>query len=257
MKRWVVMLLSILMLLGLASCAAAPEPETSIPEETDALVYDMQNYEFFAHIFEERSVEEWTAMGRYTIRLDGLHTSVVVNMDGTDVVSICAYDQTVELGEAGLANDYHDGYSPVYYIGSTKDAVVIRVSGGEMDDDSILITNGRSYAFQQEADYDTNFYVREDGTLKYIRTWLDPVIFDQMWYYALESVTRRDALLYESGSAEFAEDGLRLIEEETVTASDLYDLDAMFAEAKAAGEFEEYDSLDELLAANEARINGE
>lgn len=249
MKRWIVMLMSILMLLGSAACA--PATDSSVPAESYDLVYDMTNYEFFSQIFDERSIDEWTSMGRYTMLLNGLHTPVVVNMDGTDVLSIGAYDQTVELGTAGLADEYHDGLSPVYYIGSTQDAVVIRVSGGESADDSILITEDRYYTFQQETEYDTNFYVRDGGKLEYCRTWTDPVVFEQEGYYALEHCTSRDELLYETGRAEFVDDELVLTAEETVVVSDVFDLDALFAEAKAAGVFEEYDSVDALLAVNE------
>lgn len=243
MKRWIIMLLSILMLFGLISCASAPD-------ETYDLAYDMTNYGFFSEIFEEKSVDEWTSMGRYTMLLNGLHTPVVVSMDGTDVLSIGAYDQTVELGEAGLADEYHDGFSPVYYIGSTQDAVVIRVSGGESSDDSILIAKDRTYAFQQEADFDTNFYVGEDGALNYRRTWKDPFDLEEMGFQALEACTSRDELLYETGRAEIVDGELVLTAEETVVLSDVFDLEALFAEAKAAGAFEEYDSVDALLAAN-------
>lgn len=246
------------MLLGLISCASAPDckaPEVGVPGETYDLVYDMKNYDFFSQIFDEKSIDEWTSMGRYTMLLKGLHTPVVVNMDGTDVLTIGAYDQTVELGMAGLADEYHGGFSPVYYIGSTQDAVVIRVSGGESSDDSILITKDRYYTFQQENDCDTNFFVREDGTLEYCCTWNDPVGFEQMGFYALESCTSRDELLYETGCAEIVDDDLILTTEETVVLSDVFDMEVLFAEAKAEGLFEEYDSVDALLAANQARAN--
>lgn len=258
MKRWILTLMSIVMLLGLTSCAPSPEsrdPEVGAPEETYDFIYDMKNYDFFSQIFDEKSIDEWASMGRYTMLLKGLHTPVVVNMDGTDVLSIGAYDQTVELGEVGLADVYHDGFSPVYYIGSTQDAVVIRVSGGESSDDSILITADRYYTFQQENDCNTNFFVREDGTLEYCRIWHDPVDFEQMGFYALESYTSRDEILYETGCAEIVDDGLVLTAEKTVVLSDVFDLEALFAEAKAAGAYEEYDSLDALLAANQARAN--
>lgn len=245
MKRWIVTLLSILMLLSLTSCAPAPDSG----EDRD-LVYDMTNYDFFSEIFEEKSIADWTSMGRYTMLLKGLHTPVVVTMDGTDVLSIGAYDQTVELGEAGLADEYHEGFSPVYYIGSTQMAVVIRVSGGESADDSILIAKDRTYTFQQETDCDTNFYVGEDGTLEYRRTWNDPDDFEEMGYQALESCTDRNEILYETGSAEITGGNLVLTAEEAVVFSDLFDPDALFAEGKAAGAFEEYDSVDDLLAAN-------
>ena len=248
MKRWIAMLMSIVMLLGLAACASAPE--TTAPEETYDLVYDMKNYVFFSEIFEERSLADWTAMGRYTMLLEGLHTPVVVSMDGTDVLTIRAYDQTVELGNAGLATEYHDGFSPVDDIRSTQDAVVIRVSGGESADDSILITKDRYYTFGQEADHHTIVFVGENGTLEYRRTWNDPNDYEEMGYYALEACTARDEVLYETGSAEIVDGELVLTAEETVVFSDVFDPDALFAEAKAAGVFEEYDSLDALLAAN-------
>lgn len=249
MKRWIITLMSILMLLGLTACASAPD-ETSIPGETCDLAYDMTNYGFFSEIFEEKSVDEWNSMGQYTMLLKGLHTPVVVRMDGTDVLSIGAYDQTVELGEAGLANEYHEGLSPVDFIGSTQDAVVIRVSGGESSDDSILIAKDRTYTFLQETDCDTNFFVGEAGTLEYRRTWNDPNDYEEMGFYALEVCTARDEVLYETGRAEIADGELVLSAEETVVFSDVFDPDALFAEAKAAGAFEEYDSVDALLAAN-------
>ena len=251
MKRWIISLMSILLLLGLTSCASAPD-ETSTPGETYDLVYDMTNYDFFSGILEEKSPDEWNSMGRYTMLLKGLHTPVVVSMDGTDVLSVRAHEQTVELGEAGAADEYHDGLSPVYYIGSTQDAVVIRVSGGESADDSILITKARYYTFQQETDFDTNFFVGEDGSLEYRRTWNDPDDLEEMGYYALEVCTSRDEVLYETGFAEIADGELILTAEETVVFSDVFDPDALFAEAKAAGAFEAYDSVDALLAANES-----
>lgn len=255
MKRWILTLVSILMLLGLTSCAPAPEPEAGTPGEACDLVYDMTNYAFFSGIFEEKTIDEWNSMGCYTMLLKGLHTPVVVSMDGTDVLSIRAYDQTVELGETGLADEYHEGLSPVYYIGSTQDAVVIRVSGGEASDDSILITKARHYTFQQEPDCDTNFFVGEDGTLEYRRTWNDPGVLEQMGFQALEVCTARDEVLYETGRAEIADKELVLTAGETVVFSDVFDPDALFAEAKAAGAFEAYDSVDALLAANQARAN--
>lgn len=248
MKRWIFALISVMMLLGLTACVSAPEPK--VPGDSWDLVYDMAQYEFFSDIFQEKSLEEWTSMGRYTMLLEGLHTPVVVSMDGVDVLSIDAFDQTAQLGEAGVASEYHDGFSPVYDIDSTQDAVVIRVSGGEFSESSILITQNRCHNLQPENGYYTSFFVGEDGTLQYCRTWYTMIDFEQMGFYALESCTGRDEPLYETGRAEIAGDDLTLTPAETVVLSDVYDLDALFAEAKASGMFEAYDSLDALLAAN-------
>ena len=243
MKRWILALTVAMMVLGLAACAAVPGADYDF-------TCDMKNYDSFSQIFEEKPLAEWETMGRYTMLLKGLSTPVVVHMDGTDVVSIDAFDQTVELGESGLANDYHDGLSPVYDIDSTQKAVVIRVSGGEFSEDSIVITKERCHTFQPENGYFTSIFVGDDGALAYRRTWYTLADFEQSGFYALESCTGRDEPLYETGRVEIKGDDLVLTAEETVVLSDQYDLDALFAEGKAAGAFEQYDSLDALLEAN-------
>jgi hypothetical protein len=171
-------------------------------------------------------------------------------MDGTDVLSIDAFGQTAELGESGLANEYHDGYSPVYDIRSTKDAVVIRVSGGEFSEDSILITRDGCHTFEPENGYYTSIFPGEDGTLDYSRTWYTLADFEQSGFYALESCTGRDEPIGETGSVEIVGGEVVLTPVVTVTVSDGYDLDALFAEGKEAGAFEAYETLDDLLAAN-------
>ena len=244
MKRRILALIGIVMMLALTACAAAPEADAA------DLVYDMTEYNHFGDIFEAKAPEEWESMGAYTVLLKGLDTPVTVHMDGTDVLSVDAFGQTAELGESGLANEYHDGYSPVYDIRSTKDAVVIRVSGGEFSEDSILITRDGCHTFRPENGYFTSISVGEDGTLNYCRTWYTLADFEQSGFYALESCTGRDEPLYETGSAEIAGGDVVLTPEYTVTVSDEYDLDTMFADGKEAGAFEAYETLDALLAAN-------
>jgi hypothetical protein len=244
MKRRIFALIGIVLMLALTACAAAPEADAA------DLVYDMNDYDFFWQVLEEKSPEEWESMGAYTVLLKGLDTPVTVHMDGTDVLSVDAFGQTAELGESGLANEYHDGYSPVYDIRSTKDAVVIRVSGGEFSEDSIVITQDGCHTFEPENGYYTSIFPGEDGTLDYSRTWYTLADFEQSGFYALESCTGRDEPLYETGRVEIKGDDLVLTAEETVVLSDQYDLDALFAEGKAAGAFEQYDSLDALLEAN-------
>lgn len=244
MKRRILALIGIVMMLALTACAAAPGADAA------DLVYDMTDYDFFWQVLEEKSPEEWESMGAYTVLLEGLDTPVTVHLDGTDVLSVDAFGQTAELGESGLANEYHDGYSPVYDIRSTKDAVVIRVSGGEFSEDSILITKDGCHTFQPENGYFTSISVGEDGTLDYSRTWERMNDFEQMGFEALATCTGRDEPIGETGSVEIIGGEVVLTPEVTVTVSDGYDLDALFAEGKEAGAFEAYETLDDLLAAN-------
>ena len=222
-------------------------PDVTDPDENEDLVYDMANYQWFTDIFEEKTVEEWNALGQYTLHLGGLHTPVIVNMNGLDVLSVTAFDQTVDLGTDGMANDYHDGYSPVQSIRSTDNAVVVHVSFGEMGDGSIVITEFQSFKYNEAF-----LFVKDDGTLGFYQGDFSGSIFDQSWHEGLSRTTSRDEVLYRKGSAAFVQGLLVLTVEETVLLSDQYDLDAMFASCKEWGAFAEYETVDELFAANQA-----
>ena len=249
MKRWIAALMSVLMMLTLAACASAPE--ATVPKDTYDLAYDMADYGHFAEIFQEKSPEEWDAMGAYTILLNGLSTPVLVDMNGRDVLAVRAYDQTAELGTAGAV--FQDD-CPVS-IQSAENAVVVNISW-DYDGETVILTQGRSHVFRREGDISTQVFVQEDGTLAYWRYWGEYVTSFNQWDTApLELSTSRDQFLYETGRAEIRNGEVILTPEITFTLSDEYDLDAMFAEAKANGSFEEYETVDALLAANQARAN--
>ena len=228
-------------------------PDVTDPDENEDLVYDIANHQWISQIPEQETVEEWNALGQYTLRLEGLHTPVILNMDGTSVLSVTAFDQTIDLGGAGMASDYFDGYSPVNYIRSTEDAVVIRINGGEMWDDFILITKEDYFRYPNEHDGHIALWVDEDGTLGYRQTYLFMDDIEEMGCHVLYQLTSRDQVLHNEGHAEIINGEVVLTVEETVVLLDLYDPDAMFAEAKAYGMFTEYETVDELFEANKAR----
>ena len=228
-------------------------PDVTDPDENEDLVYDIANHQWISQIPEQETVEEWNALGQYTLRLEGLHTPVILNMDGTSVLSVTAFDQTIDLGGAGMASDYFDGYSPVNYIRSTEDAVVIRINGGEMWDDFILITKEDYFRYPNEHDGHIALWVDEDGTLGYRQTYLFMDDIEEMGSHVLYQLTSRDQVLHNEGHAEIINGEVVLTVEETVVLLDLYDPDAMFAEAKAYGMFTEYETVDELFEANKAR----
>ena len=248
MKRWIAALIS-MMMLGLAACASAPAP--SDPVVAYDLAYDMADYDYFSEIFDEKSSEEWDAMERYTMLLEGLHTPVVVNMNGMDVLSVSAYGQTAELGEAGAA---YQGDCPVD-IQSAENALVVNISW-DYDGETIILTESRCFKFQPEGAISTQIFAQPDGTLAYYRYWGEyATSFFQSDTAPLELCTSRDHFLYETGHAEIVGGEVVLTTENTVTVSDEYDLDALFAEARDNGFFEAYETVDQLLAANQAKAN--
>lgn len=246
MKRWLLAMLSILILLSAAGCSSEPEPST--PADAYDLAYDMEEYGHFAEIIDEKPMEEWERMGRYTILLKGLHTPVLVEMNAADVLSVSAWGQTAELGTEGAA--YQDS-TPVS-IRTTADAVVVNLTW-DHDGETILLTEEKSYEFRREGGISTQVYVREDGTLAYGRYWGEYASSFEQWDTApLDLCTSREQFLYEIGDAEILSGEVTLTPKNTVTVSDEYDLDAMFADAQASGMYEEYETVDALLAANQA-----
>lgn len=249
MRRRILALLLAAMLLILAACASAPG--TDVPEDSYDLAYDLSELGSFADIFDTKASDEWDAMGAYTILLKGLDTPVLVDMNGMDVLAVHAYGETAELGDAGRT---YQGETPVS-IRSTENAVVINISR-DYDGETVILAQDLCHSFRPEGDISTQVFVREDGTLGYGRYWGEYVTsFDQWDTAPLELCTGRDHFLYETGYAEIQNGEVVLTPEKTVTVSDEYDLDAMFAEAKASGMFDGYETVDALLAANQARAN--
>lgn len=249
MKKWFAILACMILLFGLASCT--PAPEAQIPADAYDLAYDMNHYSHFANIFDEKAAHEWDAMGSYTILLEGLHVPVLVDMSGMNVLAVRAHGQTIELGTDG---QLFQDCSPVS-ICSTEDAVIVNISW-DYNGKTFLLTANQCYSFQPEGDISTQIFVQENGVLTYRRYWGEYVTSFEQWDTApLDLCTSREQFLYETGRAEIKENEVILIAENTVIVLDQYDLDAMFAEAKAAGEYAQYDTVDDLLAANLAKAS--
>lgn len=246
MKRWLLLLAAIGVFLGLTACAVTPEDPSSEPNYD--LAYDMGQYSFFSEIFDEKAAEEWDAMGNYSILLNGLSTPVLVDMNGKDVQSVRAYGQTADLGaDGGL---FQDG-CPVE-IRSVQGAVVVNISW-DYSGKTFILTEDRCYLFEPEGDISTQIFVQTDGTLSYRRYWGEYVTSFEQWDTApLDLCTGRDHFLYETGCAEIVNGDVILTPERTVTLSDEYDIDALFAEAKASGQYEAYETADDLFAASKA-----
>lgn len=247
MRRWMLALMIAMMLLGLMACGSAPESD--IPEEAYDLAYDMTDYDHFAEIFDAKPMDEWAALGEYTILLQGLHTPVLVDMNGMDVLAVSAYGYTEHV-QIGL----YQGETPME-IQSAGNAILVNETR-DYDGSTWILTEAGCHEFHPEGDISTQIFADDDGAMQYHRYWGEYVTSFEQWDTApLELCTSRDQFLYETGHAELRNGEVVLTSEKTVTVSDEYDLDAMFADAKASGMFEEYETADALLAANQAGAN--
>lgn len=251
MKARITLLLCFVMLLSLAACGTEPEvsasEDTTVPGNTYDLVYDMHDYNWFSEIFDEKTEEQWDDMGRYIILLKGLHTPVTVEMDGRIVLSVSAYGYTENVNIDVFQGDVSA------QIQSADDAVLVN-EYRDYDGNTWILTPDGCHEFHRDGDISTQVYVLEDGTMQFRRFWgAYDTTFNQEDYAPLYYCTSRSHFLYEKGAAEIRNGEVILTAEMTVTVSDEYDLDAMFAQAKAEGNFMEYDTVDELLAANAHR----
>lgn len=249
MKRCAVLLL----LLALTACTPKPTTTqtlaTTAPTKVETqehydFVYDMSDRQWLADFFEEKSDVEWSTKGKYTMLLEGLHTPVVLQMDGEDVISVSAYGHTKEVviyTFEGAAN---------MNIRTTEDMVVVNDSR-DYDGRTWIFTAKKCLELVPDGSISTEVYLDDNGELYFIRSWGEYcTTFNHDDYAPLYLCTSRDHFLYDKGCAEIVDGELVLTTHKTRVVSDIYDLDALFAEAKAQGLFAEYDNVDALLDAN-------
>ncbi len=215
--------------------------QTEEPQTLD-YSYHIDDFEYFSELFER---EELSGLeGNYNITITGLGTPVIFSMDGMKILTVSAYDKTTEVNI-----DTYQEESPAKIEG-VKDAVIIS-EDLDYENRSWIITKDKVYTLLPEDAYSTRVFAKDDGSLGYRCYWGEYVTSFEQWDTApLDLCSSRDHLLYEEGSVQILDGELMLNPEKTVKAYDLYDLDAMFDEAKANGLYDEYDSLDKLFEAN-------
>ena len=246
MKQWIALLLSILLLVSLTACSQTPEAtdgETT-DETVSGLIYNINDYEHFSQIFDEKTDAQWEAMGRYTIILQGFSTPVTVEMNCYDILSISAYGHTCNVNIEQLYDEVNgdiEQYNGAILVNDWRD---YRGS-------TWIFTKEACLEYLPNGDISTQVYLSNEGALRYTRYWGEyQTTFNQSDTAPIDCCTSRDEFLYEAGRAEIGNGTVRLIQEQFVTVSDLYDLDALFKEAKASGMYKEYASVDEVLEAN-------
>ena len=248
-----ILLLALVMLTACGQEPAATEPVTTTaptkpeaPKEYD-YVYDMSDHRWLSDFFEEHSDVDWDAKGKYTMLLEGLHTPVELGMDGQDVMTVSIYGHTKEVviyTFEGAAN---------MDIRATKDMVVIN-DHSDYFCRAWVFTPEKCFELIPKGSISTSLHLQDDGTLNFTRFW-GPynTTFNQEDFAPLYHCTSRKHFLYEKGTAQIVDGKLKLNTKQTVVLEDEYNLDGLFADAKAQGLFADYDNVDDLLKANAKR----
>jgi len=222
------------------------KPNENPWDEAD-FVFDLKELGAFYEVFETKPQEQWEAMNQYTILLNGLQTPIYVQMNGLEVVSVSAYDQTAEINST-----LYQGEIAVE-IQMAMGFVVINDST-DYEGTTWLLNKGKMFVFRPQDSVSTQIFANEDGRLHYTTYWGEYMTSFNQWDNApLDLCESREHFLYERGFVRISGDEVTFDPTEKATVSDLYDLDAMFDQAKKDGYYTQYQSVDELLAANAAR----
>ncbi len=180
----------------------------------------------------------------YRIHITGLCTDVVLQMNYLDVTTAEVYGKTLEVNivaDEGLMDVAVNQYEDLILLTSSYTSWII---GPDWE-----------YTFPTDDGVCTYVYADEAGQLAYKRRGTYSYFSELSPTCLLDSVSDRGALYQEEGTVTIKDQTPFLEATQRQTVSDVCDLDALFAAAKALGwaDYEQYDSADDVLAANKER----
>ena len=252
-KKTAVLSLALVLVLGLCGCTqrephanpTEPTPSTSgvstatEPADQSTFTVDKDDFQdLLLQIEEKINVEEEEGWESYSIRITGLCTPVILELERLDVRSVTAYGRTVQA-------DFYSDEGCIDISVEEYEQELIILSGS---DHSWVVSQDWEYAFLPENGVSTYVYIDAMGRLTYCRT-ADYVQWTEQYATALlDSISTRGDLYSETGNLSFQDGQPSYYLRERETVSDLFDVDALFAAAKALGwaDYEQYDSVDDL-----------
>lgn len=179
----------------------------------------------------------------YTVDISGLCTPVSVQMYAMDVHLVEVYGHIIDQ-QMGQFQD-----TSSLQIQQWGDAIILQ----HMEDVCLgawIATADRLHEQLPSDDTCTEYYVDDQGQLCY-QCYIPEyaTTLEQDPFAPIALFNSRDAFVYAEGVIETIDStGIIPAYTRIYTASDLYDLDAVFAEAQAAGLYTEYASVDDLFA---------
>lgn len=259
-QRMLALLLSAVMLLSMAACkhnqsdtSAETEPTSSVtePSENTALQFDLKqtDLEGIGELLAEKDENE-----RFQIQLDGLCTPVMLELCGTDVMSITAYGITVPVAEE--ANEYRSIYGNLWpAIYDHEGMILLNIWHDDIGYSCVLFPDGSYMESYPGDEYSVMIYVDEDGQLVQYQFALKFQGIDQWETGPIDTAISRDEFYYSIDDAFWKDGAFSVVSTDSFTISDCYDLDEIFRNAKANGLYPEFETLDQLLADNAAGPN--
>ena len=258
MKKIIAWLLATMMLLSLAACNQNPPEETTAPTTTAATepAEEMEHFDLneidldgIGELFVQRGQEE-----RCKIQLDGLCTPVVLELEGTGLVSITAYGITACVDPA--AEEFACIYGnlwPVIY--EHEGLILLNIWHDDIGYSCVMCPDGTYMETYPDKDYSVMIYEDEEGRLCQSQFARKFVGIEQWDTGPIDMATSRVDFYYSVDDALWTEEDYCVTARESYTISDCFELDEIFDHAKENGLYPEFETLDELLAYNAQRFS--
>lgn len=211
---------------------------------TRLLRYNLTDYESFAALVQALEAEGSANWGRYTLRLDGMSVPMTLRLYGTKLESISIFTHTVEVTHPCYLNSES-------VLTQQEDRIILNLWQGKTGY-TWLITPEMYQFYYPTGGTSLMVFPGEDGTLRFTHyaLRLQKVTPEDDGALFLRHVINRKEFCYEEGTASIVDGQLTLTPQAKYTLSDLYDLDKLFTDGKAAGLLPEWDTLDDLLHDN-------
>lgn len=250
-KKMLAWLLAAVMLLSMAACKKPVEPVETTPAATDPATDETEHFDLsqidLEGIGELLAQRDETAVSH--IRLDGLCTPVELELQGTELISITAYDSTVTVDPA--AEEYSSIYGnlwPVIY--DYGELIVLNIWHDEIGYTCVIFPDNSYLETFPDEEFSVMVYEEEGGKLVQYQFAMKFLGIDQWDTGPIDQATKRDDFYYSIDDAQWDGEAFHVISRDSYTISDCYELDEIFDAAKENGLYPAFDTLDELLAYN-------
>lgn len=255
MKKIIALLLALVMLLSLTACHENDAEETTTTTAATEPVEEMEHYDLsqidLESIGELFAQKETDALCK--IQLDGLCTPVVLELEGTNIVSISAYGNTVVPDQNSEYTGIYGNLSPVIY--DHEGMIFLNVWHYDSGYSCVIFPDGTYKETYPDEQYSVMIYLDEENRMCQSKFALKFIGLEQWDTAPIDMAVSREDFYYSIDDASWTkEEGYTVTDREYYTISDWFELDEIFNAAKENGLYPDMDTLDELLAYNDQRF---
>lgn len=257
MKKIMALVLSMVMLLSLAACSKNETKEATAPTTTAATepAEEMEHYDLtkidlegIGELFSQKETETLCK-----IQLDGLCTPVVLELEGTNLVSISAYGNTILPDQTCAYTGIYGNLYPELY--DHEGMIFLNIWHDDTGYSCVFFPDGTHKETYPDEDYSTMIYLDEEKRMCQSKFALKFVGLEQWDTAPIDMAASRDDFYYSIDDASWTkEEGYTTAARESYTISDWFELDEIFDTAKNEGLYPEFETVDELLAYNAQRF---